>query len=331
MAFDALSKPMPKRVLFQPEEYREITEAERCQLAEGYEQAINVVRGNITPRGFSACSLEHNQSYGTDINYRSVWARDGALTTIWTLDLDDSDIRAAQANTLSTLLDHQSPAGQIPANVRLSSDKPEYAGVGGIASIDSVLWIIIACQNHADATGDWSIIDKYVGQLQRAMDWLTAHDSNNCGLLEIPEASDWADLFGYSFHVLYDEVLWQRCLNCYGRILQHLGEVDKASAYIQQAQFVRHRILRVFWPTTRIDGNESNVETSFTDTQYSLGDARYLVAQVSPFSFRARNMGLPRRCMSTGMDLSTGRSLTTLSNMALSLMRVLLIIMMISP
>ena len=40
-----------------------------------------------------------------------------------------------------------------------------------------------------------------------AMNWLSAHDSNNDGLLEIPEAGDWTDLFGRSYNVLYDEVV----------------------------------------------------------------------------------------------------------------------------
>jgi hypothetical protein len=37
--------------------------------------------------GFFACALADNESYGTNINYRSIWARDGAMTLVWTLDL----------------------------------------------------------------------------------------------------------------------------------------------------------------------------------------------------------------------------------------------------
>ena len=57
------------------------------------------------------------------------------------------------------------------------------------------------------------------------MDWLSAHDSNNDGLLEIPEAGDWTDLFGRSYHVLYDEVLWYRANVCYGRLLEYQQRV----------------------------------------------------------------------------------------------------------
>ena len=280
-----------KRMLFRPEEYRELTPKDQTFLLEGYENAIEVLRKNITPDGFSACSLEDNEVYGTDVNYRSVWARDGALTAIWTLDLEDEEIRQAQEQTFRTLLDHQSPTGQIPANVHIDTKIPEYSGVGGIASIDSVMWIILALERFSEITGDWSLVEEYAGRLQRAMDWLSAHDSNNCGLLEIPEASDWADLFGFSYHVLYDEVLWHRTLECYSRVLRHLEEEERAEDYLEHADFVGKVLLSKFWPATSDENGERRDPDStpaFTDTQYSLGDARYLVAQISPFDFSWR-------------------------------------------
>ena len=178
---------MTNRILFKPHEYSDLTEAERQLLTEGYQKAIDALYRNITSKGFSACSLADNTAYGTDVNYRSVWARDSAMTLIWSLDLDHEPIRECQAATLHTLFSHQSPNGQIPANVSIDTDIADYSGVGGIASIDSGLWVIIAMFRFANETGDWSIVDEYNNNLQRDMDWLGAHDSNNCGLLEIPE------------------------------------------------------------------------------------------------------------------------------------------------
>ena len=224
--------------------------------------------------------------YGTDANYRSVWTRDGAKTLIWTLDLEDEEIRACQAQTLRTILSHQAPAGQLPAHVLLDSDHPEYSGVGGITAIDSALWIIIATWRYCHHTGDWSIVEDYKEQLQKAMDWLSGQDANNCGLLEIPEAGDWTDLFARSYHVLYDEVLWQRCLVCYANILRHLGEEEQADDYKNWSQHVKKVILRNFWPSTMLDLSEAG--PGFADVQFGLGDARYLVAQISPFNFSWR-------------------------------------------
>jgi len=277
------------RIRFKPHEYRELSDAERDLLAEGYQRALETIRKNITEKGFSACSLEDNDVHGTDVNYRSVWARDGALTTIYTLDLDEEDepdIRLCQRQTLATLWRHQSPTGQVPANVRIDTDEPEYAGVGGIASIDSVMWTIMASVQYAIRTGDWAFIHEHRSQIDKSVYWLEAHDSNNCGMLEIPEASDWADLFGYSFHVLYDEVLWYRSLVWYARMLKELGEGERATAYQQRAAEICRVIVNNFWPTTAVE--DGRVDASFTQTQYSLGDARYLVAQTSPFSFSWR-------------------------------------------
>jgi glycogen debranching enzyme len=276
---------MPK-ILFRPEEYRALSDTERQLLAEGYLRAIEVVRKNVTPKGFSACSLTDNVVYGTDANYRSVWARDGAITALWTIDLEDEDIRQAQIDTFDTLLLRQGPNGQIPANVNIETGEAEYAGVGGIASIDSVMWIIIGIVHLCEARNDWSLAERHAARLQKAMDWLAAHDSNNCGLLEIPEASDWADLFGFSYHVLYDEVLWYRSLDCYSRLVRQLGDHERADDYEKHTRFVRQKFLRTFWPTTTKD--DGVIGHSFTDTQYALGDARYLVAQVSPFSYSWR-------------------------------------------
>jgi glycogen debranching enzyme len=277
------------RVRFEPHEYRDLSPAEQELLRAGYDHALDVIQRNITPMGFSACSLEDNESVGTDSNYRSVWARDGALTVIWTLGLDDPRVRDCQANTLSTLLKYQTPNGQIPSNVRIDTSEPDYSGVGGIAAIDAVLWVVIAASRLAEFTGDWSFISDHRDNLQRAMDWLGAHDSNNCGLIEVPEASDWADLFGFSYHVLYDEVLWFHSLMRWSNALRKLGDQRKAADYESSARHTRQRLIETFWPSTAISTTEAGgLKRSFTDAQYSLGDARYLIAQVSPFSFSWR-------------------------------------------
>jgi glycogen debranching enzyme len=277
---------LAKPLLFDPSEYRELNVDERGLLETGYQKALDALRRNVTPRGFSACSLSDNRVRGTDANYRSVWARDGAKTIIWSIDLDDPEIRACQAETLRTILSHQAPAGQLPAHVLIDSNEPEYGGVGGITSIDGALWIIIAAFHYAQETGDWDLIGEFADRLQRAMDWLSGLDANNCGLLEIPEAGDWTDLFARSYHILYDEVLWHRCLTAYATILEHQGEPQRADDYRSWAAHVKSVILRRFWPTTATD--ESHVGKTFADVQYELGDASYLVAQISPFGYSWR-------------------------------------------
>lgn len=263
-----------------------LAEDERELLRTGYARALDALKRNITPLGFSACSLADNTVTGTDANYRSVWARDGAITIWSTLQVNDPDVRAAQVRTFETLLNAVSVHGQIPANVRLDTGEPDYSGVGNIASIDSGLWVVIALYNYAARTGDLTLLYRHADRLHSVMVWLAAHDANNDGLLEIPEAGDWTDLFGRSYNVLYDEVLWFRANVCYGRILELMGRFDSAAAYLRRSQKIRSRLLEMFWPTTS-DGGETRPHR-FADRQFALGDTQYLLAEITPFAFNWR-------------------------------------------
>ncbi|MEM9295920.1 MAG: glycoside hydrolase 100 family protein, partial [Planctomycetota bacterium] len=135
-------------------------------------------------------------------------------------------------------------------------------------------------------TGDKDFLRKHRHALQRAMDWISAHDSNNDGLLEVPEASDWTDLFGRSYNVLYDEVLWYRANVCFGRIQEMLGEHQSAADYLDWSQFIQGKVLHTFWPQS--EAADNGMTKTFADSQFSVGDARYLLAEVTPFAFNWR-------------------------------------------
>ena len=252
----------------------------------GYEKALEAIKKNITTLGFSACSLSDNESNGTDENYESVWARDGSIAITGTVHLTtDKEIVDCQRNTLHTLISNVTANGQIPSNVRIADGQPDYSGVGGICSIDSGLWLIIAFHDFIKATKDIDFLREHFAAILRVMDWLSAQDGNNDALLEIPEAGDWTDLFGRSYNILYDEVLWYRANVCFGRLLELLGNSEKAGDYLRWSQVIKREILLNFWPTTK---NKLYQSTTFAEQQYSLGDARYLIAQVTPFDFSWR-------------------------------------------
>ena len=278
------------RMLFTGTKLGSLNDKEKVFLATAYEKALFALQKNITPLGFSACSLADNTVTGTDANYRSVWARDGAITVWNTLNVEDEDIRAAGLRTLETLLSATTPTGQIPANVRIDDGQPDYSGVGSIFSIDSGLWLVIAVHNYAMRTGDHSLLYRHADRLQSIMNWLSAHDSNNDGLLEIPEAGDWTDLFGRSYNVLYDEVLWFRANVCYGRILEFMGQNGRATDYLRWSQKIRSRVLEIFWPTTKPGDPAAppSNQNRFADRQTGLGDTQYLLAEITPFAFNWR-------------------------------------------
>ena len=64
-----------------------------------------------------------------DANYASVWARDGVITGLWTLCLEDPELLKAFERTLRLLAKHQAPSGQIPSNVRVAGERPDYSGI----------------------------------------------------------------------------------------------------------------------------------------------------------------------------------------------------------
>tara|TARA_R110002049_G_scaffold85844_4_gene218263 strand:- start:175 stop:2259 length:2085 start_codon:yes stop_codon:yes gene_type:complete len=255
-------------------------------IRKGYHKAVEALKKNITPLGFSACSIKDNIPNGTDENYHSVWARDGAITVIGSLPLiHDEEIHKCQRQTLLTLFEHISRNGQIPSNVRIKDNVPDYSGVGGICSIDSGIWVVIAFYEYVNATKDIEFLRKYIGDIKETMRWLGAHDSNNDALLEIPEAGDWTDLFGRSYNILYDEILWYRANVCFGRMLEKLGDYEQAGEYIRWSQVIKKEILQNFWPSTQQQLFQS---VSFAEKQFTLGDTPYLIAQITPFDFSWR-------------------------------------------
>jgi len=247
------------------------------------ERGLESLRRNITPMGFSAASLVDNPLTDEDSNYFAVWSRDGIKTGLWSLCLNDRDVTECFRRTLELMADTQTPDGQIPANVQIKTGRPDYSGIGDIASIDSVIWFVIGCSRYAAYTGDRAFLENIFPHLKRAMAWLKAHDSNNCGLLEIPESSDWMDLFPRSYNVLYDEVLWYLACKDYSVVLEAMDE--DPSSYQALTEKIKKKILRQFWPTAR---KLSETRESFSETQFTLGNAQYLLAQISPFGFSWR-------------------------------------------
>lgn len=273
--------------LFDPASLQHLDQAQQSLIGEGYRQAVAAIRRNITEMGFSACSIPDNETTGTDANYHSVWARDGAVVVVGTSAINDPDIRACQRQTLVTLLDAMTPNGQVPANVRIATGEPDYSGVGGICSIDSGIWLVIAVYYYVTATGDREFLERYSDHLRKIMFWLQAHDSNNDGLLEIPEASDWTDLFGRSYQVLYDEVLWCRANVCWARMLEIMEDYDAASSVFRHSQYIQGKLLSTFWPSIH-GSSDPHFAHTFADRQYSIGDVHYLLAEVTPFNFSWR-------------------------------------------
>ena len=91
-------------------------------------------------------------------------------------------------------------------------------------SVDSNLWFILGHLFQYRVSRRHAFLQEQWPALEQALLWLRYQDSNGCGLLEVHEAADWADLLANRFNVLYDNVLWYAALRGMAEMAQALGQ-----------------------------------------------------------------------------------------------------------
>jgi len=151
---------------------------------EAFEKARQVLRMNVTERGFSACSMQHDEDPGS--NYRSVWARDSSMMLMWALPLEDAEFTECGRRSLETILGAQTRDGHLPNYVDVATDRPEFGGIGNIAGIDGALWVVIAAWNYVKVTGDalYAQAPFFEFVLERGKDVLTVLKDERRNLLQ---------------------------------------------------------------------------------------------------------------------------------------------------
>lgn len=172
--------------------------------------------------------------------YPHVWARDSVITSLGALlsPGHESCLRIS----LQTLASQQSDLGAIPNNVSVATGRLDHTNAG---SVDSNLWFILGHSFQFRVSKDRDFLRDSWPSLEKAVLWLRYQDSNGCGLLEVHEAADWADLLANRFNVLYDNVLWYAALNAMAEMAEALEK--PADFYRDLASDVRHKIRIVLW------------------------------------------------------------------------------------
>ncbi len=179
-----------------------------------YHKAGDIIRDNVSPFGLMASS----------VGYRQVWARDLGISTFGAALLDDDDIVQAILTSLQTLRKYQSESGAIPISVSVA-DKPYVMfGVGNCSGIDAAMWFILTIR-YLWSLGkiDKGVVEDFAPAIDAAARWLRCQDSNEDHLLEVPENSDWRDLWFYRNHVLYDDVLYFAAQKCIESLKQEIS------------------------------------------------------------------------------------------------------------
>ncbi len=198
--------------------------------ATGYEKACTVLDRACSPLGLMA----------SPEGYPHVWARDSAITALGAGLLPGHEVCLRAA--LETLADQQTELGAIPNNVSVATGRLDHTNAG---SVDSNLWFILSHYVQYCLFKDLDFLRASWPVLEKALLWLRYQDSNGCGLLEVHEAADWADLLANRFNVLYDNVLWYAALRTVAILARALNA--NGTRYDEMADDVRHKIRIVLW------------------------------------------------------------------------------------
>jgi glycogen debranching enzyme len=224
---------------------------------EAYARAIDVLRGNA--RDIGLLSARHA--------YQQVNGRDSMICGLGLLLLDDS-LAMTHRRSLESLGTFQSRLGNIPFGVGFP-DVPDasFVAIGGTFArsedaaattgpvvdtlhagcVDNPLWYILGHWLYQQRAPDLAFLQRWWPSLQRAFTWLEYQDINECGLLEVHEAMDWADLFANRYNVLYDNALWYAALLAMAGLARLLDEQDAAGAYAARAEDCRFKLNLLLW------------------------------------------------------------------------------------
>ena len=200
---------------------------------------------------------------GSSRAYQQVWARDSMICGMGLLLCGSEEGRTIHRRSLQTLRRFQSALGRVPHNVGFANvPDPALIAHGGrlgvsddegslvtdtahAGCVDNNLWYIIGHYFDFKTTGDRAYLSEAWASLEQALLWLRYQDSNECGLLEVHEAMDWADLFNNRYNVLFDNVLYYAAWKCMGQMARALGK--PAAVYFDNARDVYKKVNLVLW------------------------------------------------------------------------------------
>lgn len=196
---------------------------------------------------------------GSSAAYQQVWARDSMICGLGLILTHDQEGKGIFTRSLETLRRYQSPLGRIPHNVgKANVLDPALIAHGGrlqgddvvidtihAGCVDGALWYILGHYMRFAVTGESEFIRTAWKSLERALLWLRYQDSNECGLIEVHEAMDWADLFVNRYNVLYDNVLYAAAWKAMAILAEATGQ--PSNEYRRAAEDVSRKVNTVLW------------------------------------------------------------------------------------
>lgn len=177
---------------------------------EAYKKSVELLLKNSTKFGLMAATPSEESRKEMYVN---IFARDASISSMGMIASKNKDLVNISKIGLLNLAEHQTNLGQIPSSVSPENENDYFYYLG---SIDSTLWWLIAVDFYDKYTEDKEFKINLSEKINKALNWLFYQDTNNDGLLEQGEASDWADYMPNNGIVLYTNVLWYRVLHLYG-------------------------------------------------------------------------------------------------------------------
>lgn len=124
--------------------------------------------------------------------------------------------------------------------------------------IDNSLWFILGNDYVHRTDQDTERLRQVWPHIERAYTWLEYQDSNECGLLEVHEAMDWADLFANRYNSLWPNVLWFAVQRSMAAMSDALGQ--DGGPYRERARDIRFKINTLLWVGVEVEKDLDWVE-----------------------------------------------------------------------
>lgn len=183
-----------------------------------FEQAKAVLDKCSTPNGL----------FASPYYYNAIYARDALITSLGGLVSGEERYTLQWLKSMETLMDRQSPSGQIPNNV--DTFVPTRPRIIAFGAADASLWFVLTLAYAEQLIGPHP---EFHEAAANALRWLRYQDAHEDGLIEQQESTDWMDIVANHGHVLYTNVLYFAALELYGNI--------------KQAHLVREALNGILW------------------------------------------------------------------------------------
>lgn len=174
-------------------------------IEEAFRKAKEVLDKCSTPNGI----------FASPVIYNAIYARDALITSLGGLVSGEERFLKQWLKSMDTLMDRQSPSGQIPNCVdTFVPTRPRLIALG---AADASLWFAITLGYAEKLIGERP---EFHDAADKALVWLKYQDAHEEGLIEQQESTDWMDIIANRGHVLYTNVLYFAALEMRQQIKQ---------------------------------------------------------------------------------------------------------------